>query len=264
MTVRVLMFRPALLLLGLLVATVLSACATGDSRIPAAGEQDADKYLFDRGTDALQRRRWIEAREYFRRLVDTYPTSPFRQDAKLGIGDSFLGEGRVESHILAASEFREFLRFFPLANRADYAQYRLALSQVRQVLSPERDQTATHEALRELETFIKTYPSSQYMPDVLKLEREMRDRVAEHEFLVGRHYFRTRWYPGAISRLERLMKEDPQFTKRDEVYYYLGESLYRQNKKDEALPWYQKLVEEFAVSEYLDEAQERLAELAKG
>jgi outer membrane protein assembly factor BamD len=263
MTVRLFVRRSTRFATVALLASALSACATGlGTRMPVAGEQDADKYLFDAGSEGLKRRRWLQAREYFRRLVDTYPTSQYRQDAKLGIGDSFLGEGRVETYILAASEFREFLRFFPLAPRADYAQYRLALSQVRQVLRPERDQTATYEAIKELELFIKQYPDSQYLPDVLKLEREMRDRLAEHEFLVGRHYFRTRWYPGAVSRLERLMKDDPKFTRRDEVYYYLGESLYRLNRKTDALPWYQKLVEEFAVSEYLEEAKERITEMA--
>src|SRR5687767_293839 len=86
----------------------LSACASGGGDVPPAAQQEADRFLFERGKAQLERRRWIQAREYFRTLVDTYPTSQFRQDAKLGIGDSYLGEGRTESDILGASEFREF------------------------------------------------------------------------------------------------------------------------------------------------------------
>ena len=263
MAVRICARRLTLTAGSLLLAGGLSGCASGGGPDPnaAVAQQQADRFLYERGTEALERRRWLDAREYFRTLVDTYPTSEYRQDAKLGIGDSYLGEERIESDILAASEFREFLRFFPVAERADYAQYRLAISQVRQVLRPERDQTPTRDALRELETFVTNYPSSQYLPEVLQLQREMRDLLSESELGVGRFYYRVGIYPGAISRLEELMKTDPQFTRRDAVYYFLAESYMGQDRRAEAQPLYEKLVEEFAVSEYLDEARERLAEL---
>jgi outer membrane protein assembly factor BamD len=103
---------------------LLAAAASCGSapKLPAAGSVDADKFLFDQGTKSLQEKKWLNAREYFRRLVDTYPGSPYRADAKLGIGDAYLGEGRADSIVLAANEFREFLNFFPLNPRADYAQ----------------------------------------------------------------------------------------------------------------------------------------------
>jgi outer membrane protein assembly factor BamD len=246
---------------GLSLAGGLSGCASGGlDPNSAIAQQQPDRFLHESGVEALERERWLQARTYFRTLVDTYPTSDFRQDAKLGIGDSYLGERRIESDILAAAEFREFLRFFPLADRADYAQYRLAMSQIRQMLGPERDQTATRDALRELELFVRTYPNSSYLPEVLRLQRETRDRLSESALGVGKFYHRVRNYPGAVSRLEELLKVDPQFTHRDAVYFYLAESYLRLDRKAEARPLYEKLVEEFAVSEFLDEAQDRLAE----
>jgi outer membrane protein assembly factor BamD len=243
-------------------AVLAGACQHhGALRMPSPGEQQADKFLFDRGTESLQQHHWIDAREYFRRLVDTFPQSQYRQDAKLGVGDSYLGENRVESDILAANEFREFLRFFPLNPRADYAQYKLAVSQSRQMLSPERDQTATRDTLRECQTFLTNYPNSALMPDVLKLQRTARDQLSTHEFQVGLQYFRTKWYPGAISRFEGLLKDDPGYTGRDKVYYYLGESYYRSGRKAEALPMFAKLVQEFRVSDFLSKARARVAEL---
>ena len=43
--------------------------------------------------EALNEKHWLTAREYFRQLVDSYPQSPYRADAKLGLGDTYLGEG---------------------------------------------------------------------------------------------------------------------------------------------------------------------------
>lgn len=247
----------------LLIGLSAACHSVSPGKVEATPDQNADEFLFQHGNTSLGRKHWVEAREYFRKLVDTYPTSRFRQDAKLGIGDTYLGENRTESDVLAAGEFREFLRFYPLAAKADYAQYRLALSQVRQVLSPQRDQTSTHEALKELDLFVATYPRSQWLPDVLKLQRQMRDLLSESEFLVGRHYYRSRWYPGAVSRLEALMKDDPKYSKRDGVYFYLAETYYKLNRKADAKALYEKLVEEFRVSDYLSQSKARIVEIEK-
>jgi outer membrane protein assembly factor BamD (BamD/ComL family) len=91
--------------------------------------------------------------------------------------------------------------------------------------------------------------------------REARDRLSESEYLVGLFYFRQRWYPGAIDRFKAVLKEDPTFTNRDAVYYYLGEALLRVERKAEALPYFERLIKEFQESEYLKDAWKRLAEL---
>ena len=92
----------------------------------------------------------------------------------------------------------------------------------------------------------------------MALQRQARDRLSESEFRVGRHYYRTRWYPGAITRLEALLETDPEYTGRDGAYFFLAEAYARMNRTADARTYYQKLLEEFAVSEYLDDARKRL------
>jgi outer membrane assembly lipoprotein YfiO len=245
------------------VAVSAASACVRPMRMPAPGEREPDKYLFDRGTEALAEERWLEAREYFQRLVDQYPQSPYRQDARLGIGDSHIGEGGYASHIIAAEKFREFLRFFPLNERADYAQYRIAVAEGRQMLAPERDQTPTVNTLREVEAFIRQHPNSKYMPEVLALQREARTRLSDSEYRVALYYFRSRWYRGTISRLEPLLERDPSYLHRDGAYYLLGESYLRMNRPKDALPMFEKLVEEFQVSEHLEVARLRITELTR-
>jgi outer membrane protein assembly factor BamD len=254
-----------------LLASV-GACASAPT-LPAAGSVEADKFLFDRGNESIKARKWLDARLYFRRLVETYPGSQYRADAKLGMGDAYLGEGRADSIILAANEFREFLSFFPLNARADYAQYKLAIAQQRQVLGPERDQTATKAALVEFDRFLQNYPNSPLRPEVEKLRREVRDRLSESEYRVGLFSFRSRNYGGAVSRFTGLLKDDPAYTYRDAVYFHLGETHLKvaenatgpakeQLVKD-AIAYYEKLIAEFKVSEYLERTKSRLTELKR-
>jgi outer membrane protein assembly factor BamD len=244
----------------LLSLVVVAACGKkGDPTLPAPGSVDADKFLFDHGTAALGKKKWLEAREYFKKIIDTYPQSQYRSDAKLGVGDSYLGEGHSDSYVLGVNEFREFLQLFPLNPRADYAQYKICLADSKQMLSPQRDQTATHEALRDCDAFLATYPNSDLRPEVEKIRRVARDRLSEHEFEVGLSYFRQKWYTGAIMRLQGLLKDDPEFTRIDAVYFYLGESFYKGLKEAEALPNYAKIVESYPKSEYVAKAKARIA-----
>ena len=247
-----------------LALTLVTAAACGSKQVtPALGQADADVFLYQRGSELLAKKNWLTAREYFRRLVDSYPQSRLRADAKLGIGDSYIGEGRIESYILGANEFREFLNFFPTHPRADYAVYRLGYAHYKQMLKPQRDQTATQEAIVELKRFLDGFPDSKYRPEVEKLYREARDRLSEHEFHVGLLYYRIRNPVGAVGRFTELLKADPEYTKRDEVYFYLAESWLKLGSTPEAVPYFDKLLKEFPKSEYRKKAEKRLAELKK-
>jgi outer membrane protein assembly factor BamD len=246
-----------------LAAALFSGCAGKDNALPA-GTVDADKFLYERGTEAAKDRKWLNAREYLRNLVDNYPQSPYRPDAKLALGDTYIGEKSTESLLLAANEFREFLTFYPTHQRADYAQLQLARSFTLQMLAPERDQTATRDALKEIEIFLQRFPNSGLMTEARAMERDVRDRLSEAEYKVGFYYFRVKWYPGAIDRFRELLKPNPGYSNRDAVYYHLAESLYRTDKKAEALPYYERLLQEFEKSEFLELAQKRVAELKGG
>ena len=204
---------------------------------------------------------WFNAREYFRQIVDNYPQSPLRPEAKLGIGDTYLGEGTTEALVLAGNEFREFLTFYPTNARADYAQFKLAESHAKQMRAAERDQTETKEAIREYEVFFQRYPNSPLTPEVKKQWRQARDRLSEASYRVGLFYYRIRHYTGAIDRFREVLKEDPGYTRMDALYYHLAESLRLDKKAPEALPYYERLLNEFAQSEYVDDARKRVAEL---
>ena len=127
--------------LSIAVAAIVAASACAGQRrgsVPT-GTTEPDKFLFDRGTSELAKKKWLTAREYFKQVTETYTQSAYRPDAKLGIGDTYLGEGTAEALVLAINEFREFLSFYPTNRRADYAQYKLGMAHFRQMRHPQRD-----------------------------------------------------------------------------------------------------------------------------
>jgi outer membrane protein assembly factor BamD len=240
----------------------LSACASGPKR-PPVGTLEPDKFLFERGTEELNKKHWLTAREYFRELMDSYPQSQYRADAKLGLADTYLGEGGAENQVLAINEFREFLSYYPTHRRADYAQYKLGMSYYYQMHGPDRDQTETNEAITELTRFVEQYPKSELFAEGSKRLREARDRKSDADYRVGFFYLKTaKFPPAAVDRFQSILKNDPQYTRRDAVYYYLAEALIKMQREAEALPYLNRLIEEFESSEHLEDAK-KLAETLK-
>jgi len=244
-----------------LVGALLTATACGQKDVIPQNVANPDRFLFDRGEVALKEKKWLEAREYYRQVFDNYPQSPLRPDAKLGLADSYLGEKSTDSLVLADSEYREFLTYYPRHPRADYAQYKLAMTYFQQMRGPDRDQTSTREALTEFQAFFDRFPDSPLTPEVRRNWRIARDRLSDSELRVGVTYARIGVLRGAALRFQALLKEDPNYTHRDELYYELAEIYLRSDNKAQALPYFQRLVDEFVESEYLERAQKRLKEL---
>jgi outer membrane protein assembly factor BamD len=244
-----------------LAATAACASSGNSRRGVPPGTAQPDKFLFDRGMAELNLKHWATAREFLKQVTETYTQSPLRPDAKLAIGDTYMGEGTAEALVLGINEYQEFLSFYPTNPRADYAQYKLGMAHFKQMRAPERDQTETRSSIREFETFTSRYPGSSLLPEVKAKLREAHDRLSESEFLVGRFYYRINWYPGAIERLTAILKQDADFTGRDGVYFYLAESLIKVKREAEALVYFEKIIDEFQQSEYLVDAHKLVAGL---
>ena len=73
-------------LLLVLTISVFGACSSNPPVVAGPGE--ADQILLDRGNAALKERQWTRARTYFSELLESYPQSPLRAEAKLGVGDT--------------------------------------------------------------------------------------------------------------------------------------------------------------------------------
>jgi outer membrane protein assembly factor BamD len=237
----------------LLLVALAGGCAK--KNVAPTGILEADRFLYERGSELMAKRKWFQARENFRELVDNYPQSSLRPDAKLALGDTYLGEDSAEAQVLAQNEFREFLTFYPTHARADYAQYKLGMCHFAQMMAADRDQTETKEAVAELSAFVERYPNSNLMADGKAKLRVARDRLSEADYRVGYFYFRSKWYPGAIDRFRGVMKDDPEYTGRDAVYFYLAESLVKMGRPAEAVPLYDRLLKEFEQSQYLFKAK---------
>ena len=68
----------------------------------------------------------------------------------------------------------------------------------------------------------------------------------------------------ALERLGGILKNDPEFTNRDGVYYHLAQIYLKAGRPAEALPHLDRLVKEFEKSEFLEPAQKQIDQIKTG
>jgi outer membrane assembly lipoprotein YfiO len=237
------------------VALVLPACAGHQLDLQALSSA-SDQVVWEAGEKAVAKKDWESARQYFRRLIDAFPQSEHQPDARIALADTYFEEGGVGNYVLAVSSYREFLTLYPQHPKSDYAQFRAAESYFKQKNTPDRDQTATDQALEEYQRLLDIYPQSTWVEPARERIRECRQTLARSDFQVGYFYQKTRKsWRSAISRYETIVSEYPDFERFDEVLFRLSQCLAYSGRYAEARPPLGRLQAEFPQSAFVEEAK---------
>ena len=237
------------------VVMLLPACAGHQVDLQALSSA-SDQIVWEAGEKAVAKKDWESARQYFRRLIDAFPQSEHQPGARIALADSYFEEGGVGNYVLAVSSYREFLTLFPQHPKSDYAQFRCAESYFKQMNSPDRDQTATDQALEEYQRLLDVYPQSAFVEPAREKIRQCRQILARSNFQVGFFYQKTRKsWRSAIGRYETIVSEYPDFEKFDEVLFRLAQCLSFAGRYAEARPQIGRLQAEFPQSAFIEEAK---------
>ena len=129
-----------------------------------------------------------------------------------------------EDYAEAAVEYQHFLDLHRAHMLAPYAQYRLGLSQYKQVTTLDRDPEHVRQTIEAMEKLLKEYPGSAYELDAHTKIKEGREHLAAYEIYVGKHYYRQAAYLAALHRFERVLALYPDLEDSAEAHYYLAKT----------------------------------------
>jgi len=223
-----------------------------------------DRVLFEEGAKEVRKGHHDTGRLLFATIINTYPDSPFLPLAKLAIADSFFLEGTTSSLIQAAQAYQDWLTFFPTDPLADDASLKVAEAEMRQMGLSDRDISHAKKAEQRLKVLLQQYPKSPLRPTVEAHLAQVQENLAMHNLQIARFYYDVKYSTGkgglrgAQSRLKEIVDKYPCFSYNDEVFYRLASTYQAEEEPDEAAKYYQKLLQEFPESEYLDKAREQL------
>jgi TolA-binding protein len=85
---------------------------------------------------------------------------------------------------------------------------------------------------------------------------------AKHNLEVARYYItRRKAYQGGLDRLKEIIDAYPEFSRMDEVVYWMGEGNLKLGNRETAADFFEKLQKEYPGSEFIKKAKTRLDEL---
>jgi len=163
---------------------------------------------------------YSKAAEAFQKLKDRYPYSTLAIQAELKLADSLFNNESFEE---ALEAYREFERLHPKNESIPYVIYQQGMCDFLVMSTIDRDQVSTNNALREFERLRKQFPNDIFSLKAQKNIRVCLSSLAEHEFYVGKFYFKSGHYSAALNRFENLIAQYPDFGQYDKTLVYIAE-----------------------------------------
>jgi len=229
---------------------VLSACKGGNKTDPilALSSEEA----LNQGKDLLGAKKYYKARRYLTHSFEVAPNTAMGREALLLAADTFYLQGGEANYVQAEAKYRDYLNRFPTSEFAAYVQFQLGNCLAKRTKKPDRDQRPTEKALIAYEEVLRLYPTSEYAAQARDQIRVVRNRLAEHEFAVGRFYLSYGISIAAVKRFEGILEGYPDFDERDRLYFFLGQAYVALGANLKALENFGRLRQEFPDSEYVD------------
>lgn len=225
--------------------------------------QQPDKVLFDKAVNDMERSRYEVARLTLQTLMNTYDTSEYLAKAKLAYADSWFREGGTHGLAQAEAEYKDFILFYPTLEESAEAQEKVCMIHYRQMEKADRDMSHALRAEDECRNLLVQFPNSKFAPQAQQRLREIQEVIAEGEMRRGTFYHTKGSNPAAANRLQALADQYPLYSNADEANMLLGDSYSKmgtrfRQKSGEA---FARVVREYPLSPYVDDAKKRLQTL---
>ena len=143
------------------------------------------------------------------------------------------------------------------------SQMKICQIHYKQMDKADRDPLQAVRAEDECRQLLVQFPNSKFVPEVQQLLRNIQEAIGEGEFEVAYFYHHKGSNPAAANRYQRLVDQYPLYSKADMALMQLGDSYSRMGNRFRAKTGeaYARLVREYPLSPYADDARKRLKEM---
>ena len=166
--------------------------------------EDTVQELFEGANDAVREKDYVRAIDYYTRIKDNYPFSPYALQAELGLGDALYLDGRYAD---AVEAYKDFELLHPRHEAIPYVLYRIGMADLKAFISIDRPTTGVKEALEYFNRLRETYPDSEYAVAAEKEIRGARHILAEHELYQADVFWQMKKYGSAWKRYTFITEE---------------------------------------------------------
>lgn len=238
--------------LTVLLVVLLSACSSTKNTVRNQPVNEAI-VRFQQGEAAFEDENYLSAIEHWQAVRDMYYTKELTTLAEQKIADAQYAAGMT---IEAIAGYENFLKQHPGYPQTPEIMMRLGKAHFSQMLSEDRDQTATRNALATFEQLKKNYASEKYRAELDDAIRQCKERLAANELYVAEFYLKTKRYDAATTRIEYLQQHYPDFTQMAKAEFALAKAGFFTGAKDQSITILNQLENNISDPDLLEDIQD--------
>ncbi len=170
-----------------------------------------------------------------------------------------------KDYTMAAYYFKRFSSNFPNTREAEECTFMSAYCNCMNSPEYSLDQTTTHDAIKELQAFINTYPDSKRVPECNDLIDKMREKLEKKDYKIAQLYYRMEDYIAAITSFNNILKDYPETQRKEEIMFLIFKCYFKYGiqsidprkaeRLQRAFTAYNDFVTLYPSSQYLAEAK---------
>ena len=158
--------------------------------------------LAEKGMEYFDDEDYHDALKAFTTLKERYPYSRYAILAELKVADAHFHR---KEYAEAVAAYADFLQLHPKNDAIPYVLYQIGECYYKQLLSEDRDQTPTRQAISAYQRLLKEQPNSTYANTAKERIQDCRKLLAQHELYVAKFYLKSKFYKAALGRFEGVL-----------------------------------------------------------
>jgi len=178
---------------------------------------------FDKAIEYFESEDYIKALPLFEELIIVYRGTPRAE--KLSYYQAYC-DYHLGDLLLASYRFRTFSKSFPISQWAEECLFMSAYCNYRNSPKSSLDQSATFNALNEMQLFTKVYPESELVDSCNTLIDALKDKLEQKAFDNSFQYYHMKRHKAAITSFENLLSDFPLTKHEEEIRFLILESNY--------------------------------------
>jgi outer membrane protein assembly factor BamD len=251
-----------------LLLVIALFCSCNEYQKALKTEDIAVKY--DLAVKLFEAKKYNKAIRLFEQIASPYRGKPQAEKLFYLFAQSYFN---TKQYYLAGYQFESFISNYPKSEKVQEAAFLGAKSY--SMLSPEfsLDQTDTDKAIEKLQSFIDTYPNSEYLAEANVIMKNLNEKLEKKVFENAKGYNTISDYKSAIVALDNFVADYPGTPFKEEALYYKLDSAYQlginsvpakmEERLNVAKVAYANLIKFNADTKYKKQAEEMLVRIEK-
>lgn len=204
----------------LLLVAVFSSC----NEYQKALKSEDVAVKFDMATKLYEAGKYSKAIRIFEQIAPAYRGKPQAEKLFYMFSQSYY---KTKQYTLSGYQFESFVSSYPKSEKLQEAAYLGAKSY--SMLSPvfSLDQTDTNKALEKLQSFIDTYPNSEYVTEANSAVKVLSEKIEKKVYENAKGYNTISDFKSAIVALDNFVADYPGTPFKEDALYYKFDSAYQ-------------------------------------